>query len=40
MASITHGRSLSSLRIEFMASLGRITPRVPGSKFKVMINGR
>lgn len=35
MASITHGRSLSVLRIWFMASLGRITPRVPGSKFKV-----
>ena len=35
MASITHGRSLSVLRIWFMASLGRIAPRVPGSKFKV-----
>ena len=35
MAFITHGRSLSERRIWFMASLGRITPRVPGSKFKV-----
>ena len=35
MAYISQGRSLSALRIRFMASLGRITPRVPGFKFLV-----